>query len=502
MPTGVRTWASDLGLPVSLEAAIREQRSDVDDEGTIERIIKFYKTNSAKKKAEFDNRFLDLLIYGEANDEDKEDVNTNIGALIDDVIIYVNAGPDLPNTFIEAIRMYADPKEVQSLITYWGSLEPSIRADISAKHVVTLTDPSAHKTEKEYNMKNSILTFKKLIGEYFAEPTIKLLRNVLQETNRELVTEVERFFNVRVNPKTKKMYNDLVQKSAELPDGVQKDNEFLTHIINLLKFYSKHTPDATVDFVIADLNKRIKPAEGQPRTAAQAEADLRLESKTDEQIRASQNLAVVTQQLVQQTVGTSSATLSNPQGLLLSPQGEASISPFGKLTNPEAKQVIKQMIPLNRSAQATIDATNALLRKLYTMLPKDIVVRGNEKATSEGKKEFITYDLQLFLAKKIYDKLGIEMPEAEKLNKWAIKRGYSDLKSLYEFVEGKLAENEKILEAYQGKQKATDDDKSFLTRLDALKIAYDAIQASKSKQEKSALASPRSPTVKVPKGKK
>lgn len=471
MPTGLKQWASDQGLPVSLEAAIRKYRAKYDTPENIETTVQFYKTNSAEKKQEFDAEFIDLLAEAKKDSYPKGYIESTIGSLVSDIVFYVAEGPDLPDTPIKAFNEYLNKDEAQKLTTYWSKLEPNDRNDLIGAYADILNDPWKEKAEKEQDIQNFIYAFDKKTKEYFMPPIKKLLRNVLSEY-KLLVGPVEDFFDRGLDPQVQQKFNDAVLKTAQIQNDIQRTNQLIQIILELLKIYSVNTSDTGVDFVRSALLKRIQPLEGQQKSAAQLQEESKEESKSEAQELAAQNLLVAQLGAAQQDAGSDPSTLANPQGLFVSDlpavAGENTRTPFMPLTNSDAVGLIRGLLRINNDG-ITIDPTLYVEynKQLATLSTRTLKRYDDDTVQSPDQIQNTKYDIAAVLNTQINAVDGNTARYAPLIEKYAKKRGYDSTDDMIYRIKLKIAENPGLSEAYEGNTPATKN-KSFKQRLNIL----------------------------------
>lgn len=455
MPTGLKQWASDQGLPVSLEAAIREQRANTVPPTSaehIDEIVQFYKTNSAKKKQIFDDEFISILAEGKREEESKDDINDTLTDLIDEIVMYYNKGPDLPDSPINAVKRYLDKENADRIIEKWGQIDYKDRNDLMGTYKGLLDNPLKSKIEKEQAVRNFVFALNKTLREYLLPPVKKLLRDVLSQYD-QLVGVIEDFYDRKMPPQLQQLYNEAILRAVKIKNGVEKDNELIKIVIRILNIYAQAEKESSVSPIVELLQKRIKPLEGQQKSAAQLQAEANEESKSEAQLSAEQNLLIAQQGATQQDAGLNTDNL-------LSAQGEKSRSPFWPVTNPEVVQILKtSILPINNKGQVIINKYEDVLSEI-SKLPQEIMQYTNDKGPKELITKYKIYDLQVALIDTLYDELGYDRLPV--LNEYAIKRGFDDIGALDTYIAGKLAENDGIQKAYEGKG---DKSKSFMERI-------------------------------------
>jgi len=410
MPTGLKQWAIEVGLPVSLEAAIREYRSEQDTEETVNDLIKFYKTNSAKRKQEFDTKFIKVIEYGEKNDEDKEDIVTNLKQITDEIVAYYNQGPDLPTTPIEAIKEYTG-KDAQQLITYWGILGNEDKSELNALYSGLLIDPSRSKMEKIQDLMNFVSSFRLNIANYFPSPFIKLFREELKgEQDVDLMLSVEQFFN-SLDSGTQKVYNDEVLKIRNISNSIQRKNANLATIIRVLKGYSQATSNTKADFLTLKLTQTLTPQEG-PKSAAQLEEEARRRKEEQALLLAQQGFNVAGKGAQQQEAGAQPSTLSGKVQAI----GEADLNPFKPLTIDAISTRMKNLLPLNKKGE--INTTQFYTQLIDKYLDMKLIEPSKEEAKEE-EKDKLNQDIEVVLLNEIVE----HMLRVGGFNPFATSRG-------------------------------------------------------------------------------
>ena len=210
MPTGLKQWASELGLPVSLEAAIREQRANTDPPTSaedIDEIVHFYKTNSAKKKQKFDDEFISILAEGKQDEDSKDDINNTLTDLINEIVMYYNEGPDLPDSPINATKRYLNKENADLIIEQWGQIDYKDRNDLMGTYKGLLDNPLKTKIEKEQDVRDFVFSLYQTLREYLLSPVKKSLRDILSQYG-QLVGVIEDFYDRKMAPQLRQQYNE------------------------------------------------------------------------------------------------------------------------------------------------------------------------------------------------------------------------------------------------------------------------------------------------------